>query len=100
MALEIKEDKGIFEVIGELTSQNLGALKVYFESALEVTDEMVISLEKVTVMDSSVALFFEKLYKQVAANHKVLAIVGRQNKEISEVMNITKTDYILSSDRV
>jgi len=100
MALEIRENKGIFEVLGKVTSQNLGALKIYFESVLEVTDEMVISLEKVTSMDASSALFFEELYKQVAANHKVLAIVGRQNKEISQVMNTTKTDYILSSDRV
>lgn len=100
MALEIRENKGIFEVLGKVTSQNLGALKVYFESTLEVTDEMIISLEKVTEMDASAALFFEQLYKNIAANHKVLVLVGRQNHEISEIMNMTRTHYILSSDRV
>ena len=100
MALEIQENRGLFEISGRITSQNVGALKVYFDSIFETQDIIVVSIEKVEEMDASAALFFEKLYKDVASQHKVLSIVGKQNKDIAAVMNATGTDYILSSDRI
>ena len=100
MALEIRENRGLFEISGRVTSQNLNALKVYFDSLLESNDTIVISIENVIEMDSSAALFFEKLYREVASNNKVLSIVGKQNIDISKIMSDTGTDYILSSDRI
>ena len=100
MALEIKENRGIFEIDGNILSPNLGALKIYFENVLESNDSIVISLERVKKMDSSSALFFENIYKYGAERNKIVSIVGRQNNEISEIMRVTKTSYILSSDRV
>lgn len=100
MALEIKENRGFFEIIGRVTSQNVTALGVYFESVLELDDNIVISVEKVQEMDSSAALFFESLYRESAKQNKVVSIIGRQNDEVSKVMEATKTDYILSSDRI
>lgn len=100
MALEIKENRGIFEIIGRITSQNVNALRVYFNSVMELNDSIVISIEKVLEMDSSAAHFFETLYKEAALNNKVVSIVGRENEEVTKIMAATKTDYILSSDRV
>jgi len=73
MALEIKENKGIFEIFGNVASQNLGALKVYFGTILESTD---------------------------AKRGKIISLIGRQNDSILEIMDLTKTYYILSSDRI
>ncbi len=100
MALEIKENRGIFEILGNVSSQNLGALKIYFESALEQTNEMVISLEGIEHLDNSAALFFEKFYLEAVRQNKVVHLVGKQNKEITTTLNETNTNYILSSDRV
>ena len=100
MALEIKENRGIFEILGNVASQNLGALKIYFDTILETHESIVINLENVATMDSSSALFFEDLYKEGAYRNKIVAIVGRQNSNILEIMSMTKTDYILSSDRI
>lgn len=100
MALEIKESRGFFEIVGRITSQNVTALKVYFDSVLELNDHIVISIEKVHEMDSSAALFFESLYRETAGKNKVVTIVGRQNDGVFKVMEATKTDYILSSDRI
>lgn len=100
MALEIKENRGIFEVLGNVASQNLGALKIYFDTVLETNDSIVINLENVSAMDSSSALFFETIYKEGARRNKIVSIVGKQNNHIREIMGITKTDYILSSDRI
>lgn len=100
MALQINENQGLFEITGNITAQNIGVLKVYFDSIFESHDVVVLSLEKVTEMDATAALFFEKLYREVATNKKVLSIVGKQNMDIAEIMSLTRTDYILSSDRV
>lgn len=100
MALEIRENRGIYEILGNVTAQNLGALRVYFTHILENNERMVINLENVGTIDSSSALFFENIYKEGAARNKVVSIVGRQNKQISEIMSMTKTDYILSNDRI
>lgn len=100
MALEIKENRGFFEIIGKVTSQNINVLRAYFDSVLEQNDSIVISIEKVVEMDSSAAHLFEALYKEAPSNKKVVSIIGRQNKEISKIMEATNTDYILSTDRV
>lgn len=100
MALEIRENRGIYEILGNVTTQNLGALRVYFDTVLESNESIVISLENVTTIDSSSALFFENVYKQGAARNKRVAIVGRQNKNILDIMQMTKIDYILSPDRI
>lgn len=100
MALEIKESKGILELLGRLTSQNLGAVQVYFEHLLETNEHLLISLENVEYMDASSALFFEELYKKSAERGIALTIIGRENKNIEQIMRKTKTDYILSMDRI
>ncbi len=100
MALEIRENHGLFEISGSVTTHNLGVLKVYFDSVFESHEIVVLSIEKVVEMDATAALFFEKLYREVAENQKVLSIVGRENIDIADIMSLTGTDYILSSDRV
>jgi len=100
MALEIREDKGVFEILGNVSSQNLGALQVYFDSIVEKDHGIVVNLEKVNTLDAASALFFEKLYADGASKNKMISIVGRQNVNIQEVMNETHTKYILSTDGI
>jgi len=100
MALRIEENNGLFEIMGKLSSQNLGVLKTYFKAVLEKNETLLVSIEKVTEMDISAAHFFENLYKEVASDNKVIHIIGRQNSRISQIMQKSGTDYILSSDRI
>lgn len=100
MSLEIRENRGIFEILGKVSIQHVSALNSYFDSILERHENVVVSLEKVTMLDSAAARFFEKLYQKSVKQNKVVSFIGRQNHSISEIMNTTKTNYILSSDRV
>ena len=100
MALEIRENRGVFQINGIVTSQNIGALKIYFDTVLESQNSIVVNLEYLHDMDASAARFFEKLYKSAAAMNKVISIVGLENQNISEIMALTKTSYILSPDRI
>ena len=100
MSLEIRENRGIFEVLGSVSTQQIGALNSYFSAVLEQEDNIVVSLEKVTQLDTSAAHFFEKLYQNSAKQNKVVALIGRQNGSLVDVLNATKTQYILSPDRI
>ncbi|UII77107.1 STAS domain-containing protein [Flagellimonas sp. HMM57] len=100
MSLEIKENRGIFEIFGKVTTQHIGALNSYFDSILEKHESIVISLENITFLDSAAAHFFEKLYLKSVKQNKVVSLIGRQNMNIQEIMNVTQTNYILSKDRV
>ena len=100
MALEIREDRGVLELYGKVTSENLGAIRIYFDSVLELAEVLIISLEGISEMDSSAAYFFEELYRKGAEQNRIVSIIGRQNIAIEDVMKITKTHYILSADRV
>lgn len=100
MSLEIRENRGIFEVFGNISVKDVSILNSYFDFILEKHENFVVSLENVTMLDSAAALFFEKLYQKTVRQNKVVSLIGRQNNSISEIMNTTKTNYILSPDRV
>ena len=100
MSLEIRENRGVFEVLGKVSTQHINSLSVYFDSILENHDTFVVSLEKVTSLDTAAAHFFEKLYQKSAQLNKAVSLIGRQNETVLEIMNTTKTNYILSADRV
>ncbi|MEM9648048.1 MAG: STAS domain-containing protein [Bacteroidota bacterium] len=100
MSLEIRENRGIFEILGKVSTQQLGALNSYFNAVLEQEDNIVISLEKITQIDTSAVYFFEKLYRNSAKNNKVVSLIGRQNDTLMEMLKTTKSNYILSPDRI
>ncbi|MCL6267153.1 STAS domain-containing protein [Flagellimonas myxillae] len=100
MSLEIRENRGILEILGKVSTQHLGALNSYFNAVLEREESIVVSLERVTELDSSAAQFFEKLYRSSARQNKVVSLIGRQNRALMEILNTTNSDYILSSDRI
>lgn len=100
MAIEINEKSGMFEVIGNISSQNMSSLKNYFESVIHKSDQIVVNIEKVKKIDSSGAFMLEKLYKSTAISNKVMSIIGRQNENIVGMMKSTNTHYILSNDRI
>ncbi|WP_299431924.1 STAS domain-containing protein [uncultured Maribacter sp.] len=100
MAIEIKENSGMFEILGNISSQNMTSLKNYFESIIPISESIILNIEKVGGIDKSGAYMLEKLYKGAVEKNKIISIIGRQNKKIASIMKNTKTHYILSNDRV
>ncbi|WP_298502293.1 STAS domain-containing protein [uncultured Maribacter sp.] len=100
MAIEIKEKNGMFEVIGNISSQNMNSLKNYFETLIHSSEKIILNIENVKHIDKSGAFMLEKLYRNAAKTNKVISIIGRQNREIMNMMTTTKTHYILSNDRI
>ncbi len=90
----------MFEVLGELTSENAITLKDHFEQFLKETDNIILNLENVKSMDPDGAHTVERLYLDFMKSNRALHIIGKTNENITGVMKTTKTDYILSDDRI
>lgn len=99
MALHISENQGYFEISGSITSQNLGMLKVYFNSLLEKYNTIWISTKNIEGIDDAALLYFERMCREVSKENKTINILGKQKQVVSKVISIPETDYILSTNR-
>jgi len=82
MALQIKETQGIFEILGKISSNNTFFLRKHLEFLIDANERTVVSLEKVSSLDSSGAKLLEQLYKKAMKGNKIIAFIGEQNKNI------------------
>ncbi|MRH99821.1 hypothetical protein GH721_04670 [Kriegella sp. EG-1] len=100
MALQVKIQNQMLEVLGELTSENTLILKDHLDNFLNEFDNIILNLENVTVLEESSAITMEQMYLEYIQNRKGIQIIGKQNQHIAGVMKQTKTSYILCNDRV
>ncbi len=99
MALHLNQKENIYEVSGQLNAENAIALKKHFEQFLTQVDDIILSLDNVSVIEPCSAYTIEQLYLDFIKDRNGFQIIGRENKDIAEVMKETKTSYILSNDR-
>ena len=100
MALQIKQNESMVEIVGNLAGSTLTYLNNFLEALQHEGDFLTLSLEKVTSLDHVSAKELERLYLSAVKKNKVLTIIGLQNPRILPLMRQTRTDYILTYDRV
>ncbi|RDY58429.1 STAS domain-containing protein [Flagellimonas nanhaiensis] len=100
MALQITEVSGVFSVHGILDSSNANVLNRHMNRYIQPNNPVILNLERVQQMDATAAYVLQQLYAHAMSSNSILAIIGRQNKNLLSVFNKTKTSYILSNDRV
>lgn len=100
MALQIIQNGSMVEIVGKLAGSTLNYLNNFLQALQQEGDFLTLSLEKVTHLDHVSAKELERLYLSAARENKVLTIIGLQNTSILPLMRQTRTDYILSHDRV
>ena len=85
MALTITKQSGIYEIDGVLNSQNISAIKNYFELIIEKSAYIKMSLNKIIDLDFIGVQFIASLYIKAVEKNKVFFIVGVNNKEIVQL---------------
>lgn len=99
MALQITKTAGIYEINGDLNSQNVYSLNNHFESLLAQSKFITVSLNKLVDIDAYAVSAFASLYKKALRNNKVFYIIGQENEKINEQFRSEKLSYILRSSR-
>ncbi len=78
MAVNIQENKGIFELSGSLSAQNLGAIQTYFLLVLEQQSEIVINVENLEAIDSSALRYLKELPAIARGMEARVTVVGTE----------------------
>ncbi|MBQ0733836.1 STAS domain-containing protein [Aquimarina celericrescens] len=96
MALQITNNQGVFEINGNIISENSKSLQSHFEQLLHKTDSVFISVDNVKKIDVSGINVLTKLYKSAMKNNKIFFIIGKENEVVKKAFG--KVNYILRSD--
>lgn len=81
MAIEIKEDRGVYELHGSLTTQNITAIRTYFLLILENHTDVVVNVEHLDLIDVSALNFLKDLPAEALGMNRNLTLVGLEFPE-------------------
>ncbi len=98
MNFQIINNKGTFEVHGNLTFENTNYTKGYFNMLLDRYYEIVICLNKVTKMDESALNVLRFISEKAKKRSKTLFVLGKNNGTIKNVMENTNPNTIFRDD--
>lgn len=98
MAFQIINNKGTFEVHGNLTLENTSYTKDYFNTLLDRYYEIVICLKKVTKMDESALNVLRFISEKAKKRSKTLFVLGKNNGTIEKAMQNTNLNSIFRND--
>jgi anti-anti-sigma regulatory factor len=90
MAIQINLIAGVYEVNGELNSQNNKSLKNYFEVLMEQTNVLIISLNKNVKMTKEGISTLVSLYNAALIKNKKFRIIEMSNKQLKKQFKIAK----------
>lgn len=100
MALQITEISGVFSVHGMLNGANASILKRHMNRFIQPEKPVILSLERLKGIDTSAAHALHQLYIAAMRSNSILSIIGKENEAIAQVLDATKTSYIISNDRI
>jgi len=83
MALQITNNDGIYEIKGNLNSQNVFSLNNHFESVLEQSKFITLSLNKLVDIDSFAVATIVALHKKALQTNKLFHILGKENPKVN-----------------
>lgn len=97
MALQITNNSGIFEINGDLNSQNVFSLNNHFNALLDGSKMITLSLNKIKSIDKTAVNAIANLYKKALVSNKIFYIIGQENEKVNQQFHIEKLNYILHS---
>ena len=98
MAIQITNNSGVLEIIGNITKENSTSLQLHFEQVLTKADKIIISMDKVIKIDSFGVQVLSNLYKKAAKLDKVFFLIGKGNRKVQNAFG--KVNYIFRNDFV
>jgi anti-anti-sigma factor len=87
MSVQIRYFGGVYEINGLLNAQNGESLKNHFETLMNHSKGMVLSLNKVLDIDSSSVNVISYLYRKAQKSDKEFYIIGKENQKVKELFS-------------
>jgi anti-anti-sigma regulatory factor len=87
MSVQITYFGGVYEINGLLNAQNGESLKNHFETLMNHSKGMVLSLNKVADIDSSSVNVISYLYRRAEKSDTLFYIIGKENQKVKELFS-------------
>ncbi|MDY8134643.1 STAS domain-containing protein [Aquimarina sp. 2201CG5-10] len=88
MTLKITNNYGVFEIKGNIVGANTLLLETHFEYLFEqlafTSNQVILSLHKVTNIDAYGIHILKVLYKKAMRSNLNLCIIGKENKIVRD----------------
>ncbi len=98
MDFQIINNKGTFEIHGELTIVQANYFKDYFNALLDQCYEIVICLNSVNRIDNSALSALQFISNKAKKRSKTLFILGKENKSINRIITNAGLNSIFRND--
>lgn len=98
MALQITNNAGIFELNGELNSQNVSSLNNHFNALLDCSKIVTLSLNKLIKIDKTAIFAIASLYNNALSRNKEFNIVSQKNDSINKLFLSENLNYLLQNN--
>ncbi|MEL1240894.1 hypothetical protein [Flavobacterium flavipallidum] len=95
MAIEIKYNGGVYEIKGFLNSQNSDALTSHFETLMQHSKGVVITLNKVLDIDNYAVKKIVELYQRAMSSDRLFYIIGSENAKVNHQFEALNSGEIL-----
>lgn len=87
MYFKINNNKGVFEIEGDFTKENATLVRVHFNRLLDIYYEVVMSLKKVTKIDTSAIEALKYISIKTKKRSKTLFVFTKENSKIQQLIN-------------
>ncbi|MBC5836940.1 STAS domain-containing protein [Flavobacterium muglaense] len=95
MSLQINYNAGIYEIQGMLNTENSVYLELQLQNIIEYSSGVVISLDKVEMIDEYTTKSVASLQERAQGNNKVFFIIGKKNKKVCDQFNALNLNHLL-----
>ncbi|WP_378178676.1 STAS domain-containing protein [Aquimarina sp. SS2-1] len=96
MALKITNKQGVYELVGNLQGKNALSLQHHFEQLMTSTEKVILSLDKVSSIDTYGIHVLNKLYRTAIKDNKIFYLIGSENNKIKTAFG--NVSYMLRND--
>lgn len=90
MALTIKENHGVYSVVGSLNATTATNFQMYFENILNTSDTLTIDIENIEEIDYNGVNAIKILYVNAKTTDKHLLIIGNVSEHIYNSLQTIK----------
>jgi len=96
MAVQINLVAGVYEVNGELNTQNNKSLRNYFEVLMEHSNTLIISINKDVKLTKEGIITLISLYNIALNKNKKFKIIDLSNKKLKKQFKIARKNHLLN----
>ena len=95
MSLQINYNAGVYEIQGNLNTENCVYLKSQLETVIKQSNGVVVSFDSLVSIDAYAAMVITSLQESTQSNNQIFYVIGKKNKKVEDQFNVLNYHHVL-----